>query len=78
MKQSKYMMHKRFAATMPNPCFGDVLATDDAETICADLTFAESGPLAGVALLNRVIRYLDARRDAITPLARANAGMTNL
>jgi hypothetical protein len=69
MRTSKYQLHKRFAATIPEPCDADLIATNQAEEICAALTFSADGPLAGVVLLNRVIRYLNARRDAIRPLA---------
>ena len=65
MRTSKYQLHKRFASTLPYATFGDVQATDHAEEICAELTFSPDGPLAGVALLNRVIRYLNARRDGL-------------
>ena len=70
MRVTKYQLHKRFASTMPNPTFGDVEATDQAEGFCATLTFSPDGPLEGVAILNRVIRYLHARRDGLTQIRR--------
>ena len=70
MRITKYQLHKRFASATPNGTFGDVKATDDAEQICAELTFAPDGPLAGVALLNRVVRYLNARRDGLMQIRR--------
>jgi hypothetical protein len=65
MRPSKYQLHKQQSATMPNATFADVLASDDAEVICADLTCEPEGPIGGIAVLNRVIRYLNARRDGL-------------
>jgi hypothetical protein len=64
MKPTKYQLHKSLAITMFADD-SDIAATNDAEEICADLTYSPDGPLAGVMLLNRVIRYLNAGRDGL-------------
>jgi len=67
-KSERHLSYVTAARTMPNPCFSDIKATDAAQKICADLTWRGStlpdgsDPIAGIAILNRVIRYLEAKR----------------